>query len=244
MSLRAQLTWKGHRREDQWKVMDRVGMRSASPSLADISSSSVTKLIDNCRGDTKESSCVWSARICQLDSWICIQSGLMIDQGPLKIRASLLGVSVIRTCFTSSDVTLQFTMHIQIHSLWFDLHDKSLSSSKNTSSSTCQVKRTLSLFKCVFFAVCHLLLEIFLFSCYVLLMHHELLSKCLIKLKMYSVLPTLHKRTIIHLDCPCSLFDIFFYCTYDSMFFVFFCSLFYVLWLSTAYYLNLTFHNM
>ena len=38
---------------------------------------------------------------------------------------------------------------------------------------------------------------------------------------MYSVLPTVHKRTIIHLRCPCSLFDIFFYCTYDSMFFVF-----------------------
>ena len=134
-------------------------------------------------------------------------------------------------------------MRIHLHSLWFDLHDKSLSSSKDTSSSTCQVKRTLSLLKCVFCAVGHLLLAICLFSFCVLLMHHDLLSKWIITLQctVYNLQYTNALLSIYVVRVRCLIFS----CTIpmtlssSSLLFINLC-----LPLSTAYYLQPRLHNV
>ena len=199
MSLRARLTWKGHRRKGWWKAMDRVVvMRNAPPSFADMSSSSVTMLIGTCRRARKKLTVsgqrkYMSARLLNLHSvrsydWSGTPQDTRVSVGSIRDQNMFDKF----WCGSVLDNTNTFTFTV-IWLAWQDPLQLKRHIFNHVSSESSS--RTLSLFKCVFCAVGHLLLAICLFSCCVLLMHHDLLSKCLITLE-YTVYKLLYTSAL------------------------------------------------
>ena len=221
-----------------------LGMRTASPSLADISSSSVTMLIGTCRGGTKESPCVWSARICQPDSWICIQSGPNDWSGtPQDARVSVRrnqGSGHLRQvlmCHCSSQCTYPY-----VHC------DLTCMTSPSPAQKTHLHPRVKWSVHFHFLNVCSLLFviccfSICVFSCCVLLMHHDLLSNCLITLQctVYKLLYTSALFSIYVVRVRCLLYSFTVLMTLSSSYFLF---INLCLPLSTAYLLQPTLHNV
>ena len=76
MSLRARLTWKGHRQKGRWKAMDRVWGCAPHHRRLRTSVRAALQCWLALAGEARRNHPVSGQRgICQPDSWICIQSG-------------------------------------------------------------------------------------------------------------------------------------------------------------------------
>ena len=219
MSLRARLTWKGHRKKGRWKAMDRVvGMRSASPSLADISSSSVTMLIWHLQG--------WHEGITPQDTRVSVRW----NQGSGHVSQVLMWHCSSQCTYTYSHCDLT-CMTSPSRAQKTHLHPRVKWSVHFHFLNVCSL-----LFVICCFSIC-------VFSCCVLLMHHDLPSKCFITLQctVYNLLTTNALFSIFVVRVCRLIFSFIVLMTLSSSYLLFvnFC-----LSLSTAYYLQLTHHNV